>query len=153
MRAQALTTDGDEKSWILVFETGDEATAELQRFARDNALSAARFTGIGAFSKVSIGYFDWEQKDYLPIEIDEQVEVLALTGDIALDAGKPSVHAHVVLGRRDGSTAGGHLLQAHVRPTLELVLTEAPTELRKSYDRETGLALIDIARSGSRPDG
>jgi uncharacterized protein len=151
MRAQKLA-GGDEKSWILVFDTGDEAMAELQQFARDNALSAARFTGIGAFSKVSIGYFDWERKDYLPIAIDEQVEVLALTGDVALDDGEPSVHAHVVLGRRDGSTAGGHLLEAHVRPTLELVLTEASTELRKSYDRETGLALIDVARSDSTPD-
>jgi uncharacterized protein len=151
MRAQKLA-GGDEKSWILVFDTGDEAMAELQQFARDNALSAARFTGIGAFSEVSIGYFDWERKDYLPIAIDEQVEVLALTGDVALDDGEPSVHAHVVLGRRDGSTAGGHLLEAHVRPTLELVLTEAPAELRKSYDRETGLALIDVARSSSTRD-
>jgi predicted DNA-binding protein with PD1-like motif len=152
MRAQRLAS-GDEKSWILVFETGDEAMAELRRFARDNALSAARFTGIGAFGKVSIGYFDWERKDYLPIAVDEQVEALALTCDVALDDGEPCVHAHVVLGRSDASTAGGHLLEGHVRPTLELVLNEASTELRKSYDRETGLALIDIARSGSTPDG
>jgi uncharacterized protein len=150
MRAQKLA-GGNEKSWILVFETGDEAMAELQRFAPDNELSAARFTGIGAFSKVSIGYFDWQRKDYVPIAIDEQVEVLALTGDVALDDGEPSVHAHVVLGRSDASTAGGHLLEAHVRPTLELMLTESPAELRKSYDRETGLALIDIAQSDPTP--
>ena len=72
-------------------------------------------------------------------------EVLALVGDIAVqeDGGK-KVHAHVVLGRRDGSACGGHLLAAKVRPTLEVILTESPNYLRRVHDRETGLALIRI---------
>jgi predicted DNA-binding protein with PD1-like motif len=49
----------------------------------------------------------------------------------------------VVVGRRDGSTVGGHLLEGHVWPTLEVVLTESPAHLRKKHDPETGLALID----------
>jgi predicted DNA-binding protein with PD1-like motif len=53
------------------------------------------------------------------------------------------VHAHVVVGTRDGSARGGHLLEGHVRPTLELLVEEAPAELRKTYDRQSGLALID----------
>jgi hypothetical protein len=76
--------------------------------------------------------------------VPEQVEVLSLNGDIALDGAEPKVHAHTVLGRRDGSTVGGHLLEAHVRPTLEVILVESPGYLRKTCDRETGLALIDI---------
>ena len=127
-----------------MFETGDEAMELLTGFAREHDLSGASFTGIGAFSGVELGYFDWAAKDYRPIRIDEQVEVLALTGDVALDKGRPAVHAHVVVGRSDGSAAGGHLLSGAVRPTLELILTESPAELRKSYDRETGLALIDL---------
>jgi predicted DNA-binding protein with PD1-like motif len=37
---------------------------------------------------------------------------------------------------------GGHLLEAHVRPTLEVVLTESPRHLHKRKDPESGLALI-----------
>ncbi len=48
---------------------------------------------------------------------------------------------------RDGSTVGGHLLEGHVRPTLELTLIEPPAHLRKRKDPETGLALIDLERS------
>ncbi|MGH3003346.1 MAG: PPC domain-containing DNA-binding protein [Gaiellaceae bacterium] len=144
MNARSLNRSG-VRSWVLVFDTGDEAMAELRRFARTESLSAAQFTGIGAFSRLVGGYFDWERKDYLRIPIDEQVEVLALTGDVALDGSEPAVHAHVVVGRRDGSTAGGHLLEGHVRPTLELVVTESPVELRKSYDPRSGLMLIDAA--------
>jgi predicted DNA-binding protein with PD1-like motif len=102
---------------------------------------------VGAFSDVKLGYFDWEAKDYLEIPLDEQVEVLVLAGDIATKDGEPTVHAHVVVGKRDGSAHGGHLLEAHVRPTLELVLTESAAHLRKQHDPETGLALISAARS------
>jgi len=156
VHARQIQGDGAER-WILVFDVGDEAVAVLTDFARSHGLSAASFTGIGAFGSVELGYFDWEAKDYLPIRLDEQVEVLALTGDVALADGEPTVHAHVVVGRHDGSAAGGHLLSGQVRPTLELVLVESPAELRKSYDPESGLALIDLdaslAESGSGRGG
>jgi predicted DNA-binding protein with PD1-like motif len=71
------------------------------------------------------------------------VEVASLIGDVALSPdGKPALHAHVVLGRRNGSALAGHLGRAHVRPTLEVILTESPAHLRKRLDPESGLALI-----------
>lgn len=142
MKARELAS-GTERSFVLVFETGDEVMQGLLGFARDRSLSAARFTAIGAFSEVVLGYFDWERKDYLHIPVREQVEVLALTGDVALDKNEPAVHAHVVVGLRDGSTRGGHVMEARVRPTLEVMLVESPVELRKRIDAESGLALID----------
>lgn len=141
MRAKVLNRQG-ERTVALVFETGEDPVAGLERYAAEQGLDASRFTAIGAFSEAVLGYFDWEKKDYERIEVREQVEVLALTGDIALQEGKPRIHAHVVLGRRDGSARGGHLLQAKVRPTLELVLTESPTYLRRQFDPASGLALI-----------
>ena len=108
-------------------------------------MTAAHFTAIGAFRSVTLGYFNWETKEYEPIPIREQVEVLSLIGDVAIDAeGQPVVHAHVVVGRNDGTAYGGHLLEAHVRPTLELVLTESPAHLQRQFLPEAGLALIRI---------
>ncbi|HYY75335.1 MAG TPA: PPC domain-containing DNA-binding protein [Gaiellaceae bacterium] len=141
MRAQVLARD-EETSHLLVFESGDEVVSTLEAFAREHELTAARFTAIGAFSELTLGYFDWERKTYEEIPLADQVEVLTLAGDIALKGGEPSVHAHVVVGKRDGSAHGGHLLGARVRPTLELVLVESPGHLRKEHDPETGLALI-----------
>ena len=114
----------------------------LNVFARGNEIGAAQLSAIGAFSDVVLGYFDWVKKEYTRIPVREQVEVLSLLGDVALDDGEPKVHAHVVVGRSDGTTLGGHLLEAHVRPTLEVILVESPGHLRKQIDRETGLALI-----------
>src|SRR2546430_7108347 len=94
-------------------------------------------------SDVTLGYLDRAKRDYKKIRLHEQVEVLSLLGDVALDKGEPKIHAHVVVGRADGEARGGHLLEAHVWPTLEVVLVESPRHLRKRHDPETGLALID----------
>jgi predicted DNA-binding protein with PD1-like motif len=143
MKAKVLN-EGPERTIALIFEKGDEVMSKLQRFARDHNLTASRFSAIGALQGAVLGYFAWERKDYERIPVNEQVEVLSLNGDIALDGDQPKVHAHAVLGRRDGSTVGGHVLEATVRPTLEVLLVESPGYLRKTCDRESGLALIDV---------
>jgi predicted DNA-binding protein with PD1-like motif len=54
------------------------------------------------------------------------------------------LHAHVVVGKADGTAHGGHLLAAVVRPTLEVILVESPRHLQRRHDAETGLALIRV---------
>ncbi len=142
-----LIRDGPEKTWAVIFDAGDEFMSLLTQWAEEQGLHAAHLTAIGAFERATLGYFDWQKKDYIHIPIQEQVEVLSLIGDIALKDGKPKLHAHVVVGRRDGTAHGGHVLEAYVRPTLEVVLTEPPGHLRKKHDPETGLALIDLDAS------
>jgi predicted DNA-binding protein with PD1-like motif len=137
-----LLSENAERTFILVFDKGDEAMSELTEFAEEQGVSAAHLTGIGAFSDVTLGYFDRDAKEYEQIRLHEQVEVLTLAGDIALEEGKPKVHAHVVVGKRDGTAHGGHLLEARVWPTLEVVVSDSPAHLEKRFDPETGLALI-----------
>jgi hypothetical protein len=139
-----LINDDSEKTYALILETGEEAVSQLQRYAQENKLSASRFTAIGAFSSVTLGYFNWEKKEYEKIAVNEQVEVLSLIGDISVQDGEPTTHIHVVVGKRDGSAHGGHLLHAYVRPTLEVILSEAPAYLRRSFDPDSGIALIDL---------
>jgi hypothetical protein len=127
-----------------VLDTGDEVIGELGKFVRDQEVEAASLTAIGAFSRAVIGYFEWETKEYKKIPVDQQVEVLSLLGDVAVGDQGPTLHLHTVLGKADGSVVGGHLIEAYVRPTLEVILIQPPSYLRKRKDSETGLALIDI---------
>jgi len=138
-----LISQGQEKTWVVVFETGEEVISRLQRFCEEHNLSAARFSAIGAFSAATLGYFDWSRKEYEEIPVNEQVEVLSMLGDVTEYEGAPKLHVHVVLGKRDGGACGGHLLEAYVRPTLEIVLTESPAHLRRCMDRESHLPLIN----------
>lgn len=133
----------DRGTYILIFETGDEVASLLKKFAEENHLAGSSFKAIGALSHAKVGWFNWETKKYeVASEFDEQVEVLSLIGDVALQEGKPVVHAHLIIGRKDGTAHGGHLMEARVRPTLEVVLTESSQALRKTLDPASGIALI-----------
>ena len=140
-----LLNDGAQRTFAVVLDSGDEVIGCLTGFAKAQRLGAAQFTGLGALSDVVLGFFDWQTKQYRRIPVREQVEVVSLVGDVGLGPdGQPTLHPHVVCSRSDGGAVGGHLLEAHVRPTLEVVLTESPSHLRRRKDPESGLALIDL---------
>jgi uncharacterized protein len=149
VKSTLLHDENGEKTYALIFEKGDEVMAGLKSFAKEAGLGGAHFTAIGAFSEATLGYFERDRKTYKRISVQEQVEVLSLIGDVALKDEQPEVHAHVVVGTSEGAARGGHILEATVWPTLEVILTESPRHLRKVHDEETGLALID-PRAGER---
>lgn len=139
-----LINNKEPKVYAVIMDSGDDVTRCLKSFAKEKQLSAAQFTAIGAFSEVTLGFFDFKIKDYKKVDIKEQVEVLTLTGDISLYKNEPKVHAHVVVGKEDASAYGGHLMKATVHPTLEVIINESPSYLKRKMDEETGLPLITI---------
>lgn len=147
MQSKLLHQEGGRRTFALILQSGDEAMHCLQEFTAKERLAASQITAIGAFSSATLAYFDWERKAYQPIPVQEQVEVASLVGDITTGPdGKPSVHVHAVLGRRDGMAMAGHLQEGHVRPTLEIIITEQPSHLCKVKDPESGLALISARK-------
>jgi predicted DNA-binding protein with PD1-like motif len=142
VRSRQINADG-EAAFMVVFDRGEDAARGLERFADEHGLTAARISGVGGFSSAKLGFFDWESKSYRDIPVNEQVEVLSFDGDVALTKSGPHVHVHTVLGRADGSTVGGHLMEGSVRPTLEVLVVESPGDLRRVHDEDSGLELID----------
>ncbi len=140
----SLRVDEIGSSHLLVLRTGDEVIAALTAFAQREGITAAHFTGIGAWRDATLGHFDPLTRAYGEIAIDKQVEVIALLGNMSLHEGAPRVHAHALVGFPDGSTRGGHLIRAHVCPTLEVFVTQLPVTLTRRIDGETGFALIDL---------
>lgn len=131
-----LLGEGAQRTFELIFDPGDEALDGLAGFARDQKLRDASFTAIGGFEHVSLGFYNEETQGFDPVHVaDEQVEVLSFLGEISWLNDDTHVHAHVVLGRRDGTTRGGHLLRGIVRPILIVTLAEAPHELHSHHQR------------------
>ncbi len=143
MKAKLLNQE-PETTYAVVFDAGDEFLSGLTAFAKEQGLTASHFTAIGAFERATLGFFNMQRKEYTKIPVTEQVEVLSLVGDIALNDGEPKIHAHVVVGAEDGTARGGHILEAHVRPTLEVLLVETPKHLQRETDAKTGLPLIRL---------
>ena len=127
MESRLINQAGQQRTFVVVLNSGDEVMACLKRFVEQEKIEAAQFSAIGALRSAALGYFDWETKDYQRIPVDEQVEVASFTGDVAVGPDeKPALHIHCVLGCRGGRAVAGHLLEGHVRPTLEVVLTDSP---------------------------
>lgn len=143
MKSKLISNSGP-KIYAVIFETGEEAVSGLSKFAKENSLGGSRLTAIGGFQDVILGYFELDKKDYKQIPLNEQLEVLSLVGDITLHNGEPKLHTHAVVGTSNGMARGGHLIEAHVRPTLEVLVTESPKNLCREHDEATGLALIRL---------
>ena len=145
MKSKLVWENSGERTFVLVLDAGEEAFAAITKFAAQEKLSAASFTALGAFERATVGWFDIGAKSYRKIPVNQQCEVLSAIGDIAEgDDGKPSLHLHAVLGLIDGSTRGGHLLEAIVQPTLEVTVVEAPAHLRRKQRPDLGIALISL---------
>jgi predicted DNA-binding protein with PD1-like motif len=134
--------DGDRRVVVVAVDKGEDAVTAINEVAARYGIRGARVTAVGGFKSAELGYFDREKRDYLRIPVREQVEVLSLLGDVAEYQGKAALHVHTVLGHRDGTTVGGHLLRGDVWPTLEVIITEVGASLTKQIDQESGLALL-----------
>lgn len=139
-----LINNARQKAYAIIMDSGDEVTEQLMIFAKKEKVNASQFTAIGAFSETVTGFFDFSIKDYQKTTFNEQMEVLAITGDISFYKEKYKVHAHVVLGRKDGTAHGGHLIKGIAHPTLEIILNESPEYLTREMDEDSGLPLIKV---------
>jgi len=145
MQVQLLNPGEPMKQYAVIFYQGDEAFSGLLEFAEQYHVTSVHFTAIGALNGATLGWFDPQRKMYKKIPIPGQHEVIGMSGDIALYQGKPVVHAHMLVGGPDGTTRGGHVLDAYVSPTLEVMVTADPVTMQKRFDPETDLTLIDPA--------
>lgn len=146
MQSKLISESPSGRVYAVIFRKDDEVLSGLTDFAIAQHIEDGHFTAIGAVSRATLGWLDLSQKVYRAIPVDQQVEVLSLVGDIASFKGRPVVHAHMVLGKQDGSTVGGHLWEAYVNPTLEVFLTISTVPLQKSPDAASGMKLIDPAK-------
>jgi uncharacterized protein len=143
MQVQLLNPGEPTKQYAVIFYQGDEAFSGLLDFAEKYQVTSAHFTAIGALNGATLGWFDPQRKMYKKIHINGQHEVIGMSGDIALYQGKPVVHTHMVVGNPDGITRAGHVLDAYVSPTLEVMVTVDPITMQKRFDPATNLTLID----------
>jgi hypothetical protein len=115
------------RNFQLVFSKGDEVVSGLAEFAAKNHLTVAHFTALGALGSAQIGWFDPEKRAYKTMQINEEMEVTSLVGNITRDRnGNPVVHAHLVVSLlRNGAVYAGHLLDGHISITMQMYLEDS----------------------------
>lgn len=135
------------EQYAVRLEEGEEVLTSLQTWADQYEVGFGSLAAIGALRRATLGYFDPATNEYHHLAVDEQVEVVSLSGNVSRgEDGRPVVHVHAVLGRADGQALGGHLVAGTVRPTLEVVITVLPGRVERRRDPVTGLALWNLER-------
>jgi predicted DNA-binding protein with PD1-like motif len=104
---------------------GDEIMSGLMEFAEKNHIRNGHFTGLGAIDQGVLQWADPIHKGHKTTEVNEEAEIVSLVGSIGLDKdGKPTVHAHMAVALSDGSTRGGHLVEARVSIICQVFVVE-----------------------------
>jgi len=129
--------------YLVVLDKGDEITSSLAKFVADEGLQGGSIKGIGGVTNVTLGFFDTTGKEYLRKEFNGFYELAALLGDISLVDGKPFCHIHAVISDSDMNAYAGHLLNAEISVTCEIIVTPGQPAQRK-LNKEIGLNLLDI---------
>jgi predicted DNA-binding protein with PD1-like motif len=142
-----LIDDRAESTFAVAFEAGEEVMSGLLQFATEHNLAGAHFTAIGAFERVTLGFFEMQKKDYKRIPINEQVELMSLVGNIARDSkGEPKVHAHVSSAKRmERHTAGICWTRTSARRWRSSSWNSA-RHLCRTTRPDLGLALLELTR-------
>lgn len=142
MKVKLLSTSGESKTYMIVFEKGDEVVSGLTEFAQKYKVKSAHYKGLGDAVSSKAGWYDYQRKQFKVIKIDT-AEVTSFIGDIATFNGKPVAHTHFSAATSDGLVHGGHLLEMYIGPTLEVSITTEPTPLFKRLNEEFNAGVID----------
>ncbi len=128
--------------YVLRLDPGEEVRPTLLDFVRREDIRGGFFVAFGAFGRLKLQYFKTSLKRYEDHEINQQVEVVSLLGNIARENGKPVIHMHAAVADEQLKTYSGHVSDGTVRPTLEVFLTSFEGEIRRGHDSTTGLELL-----------
>ena len=134
--------DGRRTYGVLLKE-GEEVTAALLRFSRENYLGTSHFTALGDLKDVVLAYYDGKSI-YKENRVSGVVQVLMFDGDIVFEHGTPQIDARLMVGKPDSTVAGGRFVRALASPALEIVITETPRHFRRQEDPQTRLPLIPL---------
>ena len=127
------------------FESGEQVAAALLAWLKAEKIGFATMTGLGAVSGATVSYWNAAAREYEQHQLDEQMEVVSLIGNVSIKEGEPFTHIHVALGRRDLSIVGGHFNDATVHPNLELWLRPEAEAVERTLDQACGLYVMQLS--------
>jgi predicted DNA-binding protein with PD1-like motif len=133
-----------DNGYIIRLYKGEEAMSSLKQFCADNNIQSGVFHAIGAALSVEMGMHQLDKKEYLFKKFDEPLEIVGITGNIALFQDEAYLHAHGVFSDREMKTVGGHIKEVIVGATCEVYLTDYGVSVLRELDEEIGLNLLKL---------
>ena len=129
---------------VFRLEMGDRLMESAQKIAATENVKLASINGIGACSKIEMGYLDLSIKEYVFKIFEGNMEILHATGNITLKDGEPFPHIHISVANDECKAFGGHLNEATISVTFEGVMQIIDLEIHREFNEDLGLALMNV---------
>lgn len=128
--------------YVIRLEKGEEIVTKVKELCEKEDVKLASLSGIGAVNKVTAGLFRTKEKKYVSKTYEEDMEIVSLGGNVSCMNGETYLHFHISVANEAGEVRGGHLTEAFISATGELVLTRIEGTVDREYSDEIGLNLL-----------
>lgn len=132
----------DTKMHLLRLDRGEELLSSLAKYCQKKHIHAGFFTALGACEKVTVAYYDLEEKKYLDRTTSKDLEIIGITGNVSQMNRKYVIHAHGSFAGQNYNVFGGHIKELLVSATCEVHLSILKGSLQRKFDKNTGLNLL-----------
>jgi predicted DNA-binding protein with PD1-like motif len=130
--------------WFVVLQSGDDVLECLRQVAREAEIRSASLTGLGAVSGVQLAWYDVPNQRYERLDIEGDVEIGCMAGNLTQVDGQPFAHVHAVISGRDCTAKAGHLMTARCGATVEIFLHDFAAAVHRGPEPSIGLNLCKL---------
>lgn len=127
---------------IARIDRGEEIVSSLKAICEGEGVKLASVSAIGAFNNFTVGVFSPAAKTYKANLFTGDYEIVSLLGTVTTKDGAFYAHLHMSAGDSDGKVFGGHLNEAHVSATCEMVIDVIEGSVERLFSEEIGLNLF-----------
>lgn len=134
----------DTGLWMIVLKRGERIIEKLTEFISRENIKSGYFNAIGAIGSVELGHYNEQKGEYTTKRIDSPLEIVSLMGNVTSRGEEKVIHGHIAVGTAQMELYGGHLKEATVAATCEIILREFKEKVSRKYDSEIQLNLIAL---------
>ena len=131
--------------FLMVLLEGDNVLALIENLAKEQKIPSANFTGIGFAQEATFGFYDFGEKKFHPKTFNK-VEMGSITGSIAWNGDKPSIHMHGVATDDKFDAYGGHILGLKVGTgSMEIYITVNSEKLERKVEQPLNANVLQLS--------
>ena len=130
------------KTIVMRIDKGEEVLTQLKAMALKEDIQLASVRALGATNDFTVGVFKTGEKKYYANHFTGDFEIVSLTGTISTMNGEYYAHLHMSAGDEQGRVFGGHLNEAIISATCEMVVEVIDGQVERAHDADVGLNLF-----------
>lgn len=134
-------------TYIIRIDRGEEIVKVVNDICRKEKITLGSLSGLGAVDSAKLGLYSLEKQEYIVNEFEGEYEISSLLGNITTKDGVPYVHMHMTISDITGAVMGGHLSEARVAVTCEIVIRTAEGTIERGLDPVIGINLMVFPES------